>query len=44
MPGVLTTLFGLLLFIPFVRKYVKPRLSKWFLSQSKRPSDYYFDM
>ncbi|WP_427871275.1 FxsA family protein [Listeria aquatica] len=43
-PGVLTTLIGLLLFIPFVRRLIKPKLTKWFAKQNKQSDHYYFDM
>ncbi|MBC1397531.1 FxsA family protein [Listeria fleischmannii] len=42
-PGVLTTLIGLLLFVPFIRNLLKPRLTKW-LANKTHKTDYYFDM
>lgn len=42
-PGALTTVLGLLLFIPFIRNLLKPKLTKWFTSHQHK-TDYYFDM
>ncbi|EAF5280925.1 FxsA family protein [Listeria monocytogenes] len=43
-PGVITTILGLLIFIPFSRKLLKPKLTKWLGNQKKHTQYYYFDM
>ncbi|WP_099221289.1 FxsA family protein [Listeria costaricensis] len=44
-PGIVTTLCGLLLFIPFIRNRLKPKLAKWLDQKTgKHTHFYFFDM
>ncbi|WP_239254962.1 FxsA family protein [Listeria ilorinensis] len=41
-PGVITTLCGLLLFLPFIRQRLKPRIAKWLDQKTRKNMNFYF--
>ncbi|EUJ44105.1 FxsA family protein [Listeria riparia] len=43
-PGIITTIAGLLLFLPFIRTWIKPRLSRWVQQRINQGNFTYFDM
>ncbi|MBC1371134.1 FxsA family protein [Listeria booriae] len=43
-PGVITSIAGLLFFLPFVRTWIKPRLSRWVQQRINQGNFTYFDM
>ncbi|EUJ23053.1 exclusion suppressor FxsA [Listeria grandensis FSL F6-0971] len=43
-PGVLTSIGGLLLFLPFVRSWIKPRINRWIERRMSQGHFTYFDM
>ncbi|WP_163653324.1 FxsA family protein [Listeria sp. PSOL-1] len=43
-PGIMTTVCALFLFIPFVRNLIKPKLTNWLNKKSIKNTHIYFDM
>ncbi|MBC1434402.1 FxsA family protein [Listeria rocourtiae] len=43
-PGIITSLCGLLLFLPFIRSWMKPRINRWLEQRMNQGNFTYFDM